>query len=108
MRTRFWAGATAVFTISAFPLSAEAQHQPHHPAQQDTTTHADSAMAMEMLMSGDSMSPGVLGIPLTRMGSGTSWLPDASPMHAVHFKAGSWALMVLGVVFGMYDKQFDR
>src|SRR5213076_757292 len=26
-----------------------------------------------------------LGIPETRLGSGTSWLPDSSPMHASHF-----------------------
>ena len=45
---------------------------------------------------------------MTRMGSGTSWLPDAVSMHAMHFKAGAWALMVHGVVFGMYDKQFGR
>jgi len=30
------------------------------------------------------MPEGPLGIPETRMGSGTSWLPDASPMHAAH------------------------
>jgi hypothetical protein len=52
--------------------------------------------------------PAVLGIPMARMGSGTSWLPDAAPMHAMHFQAGPWALMVHGVVFGMYDKQFGR
>jgi hypothetical protein len=59
-------------------------------------------------MAEEGMLPGVLGIPITRMGSGTSWLPDAAPMHAVHFKAGSWALMAHGVAFGMYDKQFGR
>src|SRR3989442_11476723 len=37
-----------------------------------------------------------LGIPETRMGSGTSWLPDASPMHAVHVMLGHWTLMLHG------------
>jgi len=30
----------------------------------------------------------------TREGSGTSWLPDASPMYAVHVPKGSWMLML--------------
>ena len=46
-----------------------------------------------------------LGIPETRMGSGTSWLPDASPMHAAHYMFGRWTLMVHGVGFSQYDWQ---
>jgi hypothetical protein len=79
MPTRLKAAAAAVFAVSIASRMVQAQQQ-----------------------------PGVLGIPMTRMGSGTSWLPDAVPMHAVHFRAGAWALMVHGVVFGMYDKQFGR
>lgn len=46
-----------------------------------------------------------LGIPMTRMGSGTAWLPDASAMRAWHFTAGSWMLMVHGDGFLQYDYQ---
>ena len=28
-----------------------------------------------------------------REGSGTSWLPDSSPMYAVHVQRGAWMLM---------------
>lgn len=45
------------------------------------------------------------GIPMTRMGSGTSWLPDASAMRAWHFMAGGWMLMVHGDAFVQYDHQ---
>ena len=45
------------------------------------------------------------GIPMTRMGSGTAWLPDASAMRAWHFVAGSWMLMVHGDAFLQYDHQ---
>jgi len=45
------------------------------------------------------------GIPMTRMGSGTAWLPDASAMRAWHFGAGSWMLMVHGDAFIQYDSQ---
>ncbi len=51
------------------------------------------------------MHGGPLGIPETRMGSGTSWLPDDSPMHAAHFMLGRWTLMVHGVGFLQYDWQ---
>src|SRR3989442_1557719 len=51
------------------------------------------------------MRGGPLGIPETRMGSGTSWLPDDSPMHAAHFMLGRRALMLHGVGFFQYDWQ---
>ena len=51
------------------------------------------------------MRAGPLGIPETRMGSGTSWLPDDSPMHAAHFMLGRWTLMLHGVGFSQYDWQ---
>lgn len=46
-----------------------------------------------------------LGIPDARIGSGTAWLPDASPMHAVHLTAGQWSLMIHGVVTPIYNSQ---
>src|SRR3989454_10374286 len=48
---------------------------------------------------------GPLGIPEARMGSGTSWLPDASPMHAAHVVLGDWTLMLHGAGFLQYDRQ---
>src|SRR6266496_3834136 len=48
---------------------------------------------------------GPLGIPETRMGSGTSWLPEASPMHAAHYMLGRWTLMLHGKGFLQYDWQ---
>jgi hypothetical protein len=51
------------------------------------------------------MRPGPLGIPMTRQGSGTSWLPDAAPMHASHASVHDWEFMVHGVEFIEYDRQ---
>src|SRR2546425_458494 len=51
------------------------------------------------------MPAGPLGIPESRMGSGTSWLPDASPMHAAHYMLGRWTLMLHGKGFFQYDWQ---
>jgi hypothetical protein len=56
-------------------------------------------------MPGMSMLPRPLGIPMARMGSGTSWLPDASPMRAYHFMPAGWLLMVHGDVDLYYTHQ---
>lgn len=50
-------------------------------------------------------SAGVLDIAPARAGSGTAWLPDASPMHAAHYRLGDWTLMLHGVAFFQYDNQ---
>lgn len=44
-------------------------------------------------------------LPMTRNGSGTSWLPDASPMYAYMAQAGKWGLMVHGALFPRYTSQ---
>lgn len=46
-----------------------------------------------------------LGLPLSRLGSGTAWVPDASPMYALHRQAGGWTAMLHGAAFGQYDAQ---
>jgi len=56
-------------------------------------------------MADGSTSALALGIPLTRLGSGTSWLPDASPMRSIDWTAGRWMLMAHGSVFGQFDQQ---
>lgn len=48
------------------------------------------------------------GIPMDRMGSGTSWLPDAVAQPARHFTAGAWTLMLHGAAFAQYDRQGGR
>jgi hypothetical protein len=39
---------------------------------------------------------------MDREGSGTSWLPDETPMYAIHSEAGGWSLMGHGSVFLQY------
>jgi hypothetical protein len=56
-------------------------------------------------MPGMTMATRPFGIPMSRMGSGTSWLPDASPMRAYHFMPDGWTMMVHGEVGLYYDHQ---
>jgi hypothetical protein len=90
--------------------------------RQDSTHQKQGSPPMRMPgMSGDSgamqamgaghhmLAPGPLGIPMTRMGSGTSWLPDDAPMHADHAMAGGWQFMLHYLAFATYDhQQSDR
>lgn len=46
-----------------------------------------------------------LGLSMERDGSGTSWLPDETPMYARHLREGPWELMLHGNAFVQYDKQ---
>jgi len=52
------------------------------------------------------MQQAPLGIPESRIGSGTAWLPDETTMRAIHLEAGGWGLMAHYVVFGQYDEQY--
>jgi len=50
-------------------------------------------------------APMPLGIPENRLGSGTSWLPDAAPMHAIHIPLGGWTAMAHGSLSLLFDAQ---
>ena len=69
------------------PEPQEHQHQP--PAQEPQPDHAHHEAAGMTLFS-------------PREASGTAWLPDATPMYAVHRQAGSWQLMGHGNSFGQF------
>lgn len=77
---------------------AAAQHEGHKPAA--PTAH-ETGHPEEM----EAPHEGVLGLPMTRHGSGTAWLPDDSPMRAAHYKAGGWDVMLHGNLFVGYDHQ---
>ena len=46
-----------------------------------------------------------LGISMERLGSGTTWIPDAVPLPSRHYMAGPWMFMVHGIGFVQYDNQ---
>ena len=46
-----------------------------------------------------------LGVPLSRLGSGTSWMPDSSRPAMIHAAVSGWTLMAHGAVFGQFDRQ---
>jgi hypothetical protein len=71
-------------------------------ANLSAAAHAGAQMQpMQMTM----MTPEPLGVSMERMGSGTTWIPDAVGLPSIHSMKGSWDLMLHGFVFGQYDKQ---
>jgi hypothetical protein len=64
---------------------AETGHQHPGPPEAQHTQHADHTEAFP-----------------PREASGTSWLPDASPMYGIHQTAGSWQLMWHGNAFAQF------
>ena len=77
------AGVLCVYLIAGAISSAWAQDSGHTQHQTPAPPAAESA----------------IDLPHQREGSGTSWLPDASPMYAVHADYGDWQLSGHGSFF---------
>ena len=92
----------------------EASMAQQHPLK-DTThpmNRAMDSMDMNMDMSVDSnMDMGMmksaysLNLPMSRNGSGTSWLPDATTMRGYRVHSGEWMFMFHGDIFPRYNAQ---
>jgi hypothetical protein len=55
--------------------------------------------------SGHDMMSGPLSLSMDRMGSGTTWIPDAVTVPSRHRMFGAWEVMAHGFVFAQYDHQ---
>jgi hypothetical protein len=98
-----------------------AQHEHHMPAKdtskpkmkmgknQDTTMHQMPGMQhennMNMKMDVPMSHAFSLNLPMNRNGSGTGWLPDASPMYGYMMHSKKWMYMVHGNLFLRYTNQ---
>jgi hypothetical protein len=88
---------------AALPLKSQ-QDTTHQgmPGMKMTPGHANDTMTIAMSMEGP------LGISMERMGSGTTWIPDAVILPSRHFMKGKWTVMLHGFAFAQYDKQGSR
>ena len=102
-----------IFFLAALLMSVHtyAQHEHHTPAKEDsgkmkktndtTAPHQHHNMQPEHGMS-HAFS---LHLPMSRNGSGTGWLPDASPMYGVMYHSKKWMYMLHGNLFLRYNSQ---
>lgn len=114
------------FLLPGITTTALAQHEHHKmPAKQDSTApkkkpapqkdamnmphkHGDHGMNMDTGMHPMNVPMThafSLNLPMNRNGSGTGWLPDASPMYGYMVHSGKWMYMVHGNIFLRYDNQ---
>jgi hypothetical protein len=77
-------------------------HHHHAGHEMHTPSHEGHEMHMEMHSSID------LADPMSREGSGTSWLPDSSPMYAKMFMFDDNMLMLHGAIFPRYTNVSTR
>ena len=79
-------------------------HQSHsmHEHEKHPPSHEGHEMHMTMHSSID------LADPMSREGSGTSWLPDSSPMYGKMFMFGNDMLMLHGAIFPRYTNVSTR
>ncbi|MHB9025857.1 MAG: hypothetical protein ACYC7E_17090 [Armatimonadota bacterium] len=84
------------------PAVSIAQHDHATPASAPAPAHDHEAMPMETTPAEMEMQASPIGIPMSRDGGGTSWLPDSTPMYSSHQQAGKWQLMYHGAAHLAY------
>jgi hypothetical protein len=84
--------------------NANAMAMPHHDqgAHESPPSHGSHEMRMEMHSSID------IADPMSREGSGTSWLPDSSPVYGRMFMFDENMLMLHGAIFPRYTNVSTR
>jgi Heavy metal binding domain len=92
--------------LSAVASAKEDQTHMSHPSHASHEVHPPShdsgAAGMEMHSTID------LADPMSREGSGTSWIPDSSPMYGRMFMFGENMLMLHGAIFPRYTNVSTR
>ena len=84
------------------PTSHDGHVPSSHEMHQHPSSHGGHEMEMPMQSSID------LADPMSREGSGTSWLPDSSPMYGKMFMFGEDMLMLHGAIFPRYTNVSTR
>src|SRR5215467_9955133 len=90
---------SSAIALPAAAQSIAADRQQQAPAAPQTDDQPPPPHDMQhMKMDHDHM----MAMPSSREGSGTSWLPDDTPMYALHGQAAGWSLMAHGSAFLQY------
>ena len=71
----------------------------------DTTRMGNMSMGESTSHSSTMSHSYSLNLPMNRNGSGTGWLPDASPMYGYMFHSAKWMYMLHGNLFLRYNNQ---
>lgn len=107
-------------TVVLFTGSVHAQHNhgaaskdsskvPSHDKmkmkENDTIIQPEHSMMNHDMDMGNMSNAFSLNLPMSRNGSGTGWLPDASPMYGTMYHSKKWMYMLHGNLFLRYNNQ---
>ena len=87
------------------PARIDSMKMPGMPMPSTPTDSAHMQMPGMKYHSADDMMIGPVGVSMERMGSGTTWIPDAVTLPSRRRMFGNWMVMAHGFVFAQYDKQ---
>jgi hypothetical protein len=96
---------TAVSLASLFAVSPGGAQEPTHMPHDSTKPTMPMNMPGMRRHSLDDMMIGPAGVSMDRMGSGTTWIPDAVTLPSRRRMLGDWMVMAHGFAFLQYDKQ---
>jgi hypothetical protein len=105
-------GSAIIFCL--FTLGSKAQHEHNMPMKDSTNSKTKDTMKMQMGMDTmmkhdmnmDNMSHAFsLNLPMSRNGSGSGWMPDASPVYANMYHSKNWMYMLHYNLFIRYTNQ---
>ena len=97
------AAAAAALSLCLFlagPVAAQPQQAPAQPPPASMPGHQHPAQPPPPDHSQHQQTEAGIFVP--RDGSGTSWLPEDSPMYGVHQTAGAWQVMWHGNAFAQF------
>jgi hypothetical protein len=95
-----------VSTVAALGAGRSANAQTMPPMAMPRAIPNDSTKAASH-QPAPGMPPNPLGVTMDRMGSGTTWVPEAAPIPARHIMVGAWDITGHGFVFAQEDHQSD-
>src|ERR1700744_1293063 len=90
----------SIYTSSAQQMNMSDTSKNQHKVKKDTAMDKMDIGDMDMMSSAQSKN-----LPMGRDGSGTSWLPDASPMYGIMLHGGKWMYMLHGNIDFRYTNQ---
>src|SRR6202162_6310118 len=79
--------------------------RPVMPGMDTSIKRADSTRKPMPGMGADDLMIGPAGVSMERMGSGTTWIPDAVSLPSRRRMLDTWMVMAHGFVFAQYERQ---
>lgn len=102
---RYASALATISLLSAPPALSQQAGQDTANSRMPAAMQMGTATSKNADAQPDDMMVGPAGVSMERMGSGTTWIPDAVTMPNRRRMLGDWMIMTHGFAFLQYDKQ---